>query len=406
MKAYKNPPFSFSFQNNMSVEEKIRADRLSSIASQDHPYAQNENKNLKNVKFDHNYSKASKETKQNDEEEKRFFFHNLEDFPEIDKTVVKKRFVQSMALNGACCDIIYEIRDDVIKSMGDYVKDIQLLKDIYIREFTAQLSHTKIFKVNPHIHAFFSNGLYDPEKGLYDPDTGTYDPNITNRDSEIERHIWLTAFQVDSYTNLSELTDNMLAEFASRIESTQSGPSNLIFLCFTSTILAYSLNFYEYAGCDSYANLPACITTRKAITPIISPDDDCFVQCVKHHFRANNILLDINFRRIKSPINFFDIRNFEEDNVSISINVLSFEYHNDTEQLSHFEPKYHTTNFDAEHKIALLYHDHHFSYVHDMGKLLGKVGKDNHFRKAYWCFSCLSTFWNRNNLEVIFVLSN
>ena len=145
----------------------------------EHSYAASipSERTIKNVESDHSYHKRNSKKKTLKEQEQEFFFHNLENFPEYDKAIIQERFVQSMALAGACCDITYEFKDDVIQDMGDYHKDIKLLLQIYLQEFSSQLSHARIFKVNPHIHAFFLNSLFDPEKGIYDPDTETFKPN-------------------------------------------------------------------------------------------------------------------------------------------------------------------------------------------------------------------------------------
>ena len=377
----------------MSDKEKVKTDHQYALPKLDYT--------LKNIDFDHSYQKKPPQKNLRDEEED-FFFNNMENFPEYDTSIIKSRYVQTMALNGACCDISYEFKDDVIEKMGDYDVDLKLLSQIYLQEFTTQLTHSHIFKVNPHIHAIFTNSLFDPEKGLWDPETRTYKPNIENKEYEVERHIWLKAFQVDENTELPQLIESMISEFCNRIETTQDGPSGLIYSCYKSSTLAYSLNFFEYAGCDPYGELPNFVTRRKAITPIIAPNNDCFTQCIRHHF--NNVLHDnyinINFERIRSPTNFRDISQFEEDNPSIAINVLTFEYHMDTDKLSHFEPKYRSRNEEATYEIILFYHNHHFSYVHNIGRLLGKIDAKGKFRSQHWCFSCLGCYDKLDRYQV------
>lgn len=372
----------------MSDSEKIELD---------HNYSHNL---IKNINFDHNYDSKSQK-KASNQNENDFLFYNLDNFPEYDTSIIKKRYVQSWALAGACCDITYDIQDEVINQMQDYYQDVKLLHQIYIQEFTTQLSHASIFKVNPHIHVFFTNSLYDPEKGMYDPDTQTYNSDTTNRDVQVERHIWLKAFQIEPSTDLNVIVQDMLSEFVKRIESTEAGPSGLIYQCFTSTTLAYSLNCFEYGGCDLYETLPQCITSRKGITPILSPNEDCFIQCVKHHFQnvLKESIADINFSRVQKRTNFQDIALFEADNTTIGVNVLSFDYHMNTEELSHFEPKYTSRNKEAKYEIILLYHNNHFTYVNDVSKLLRKTRKNGKTRKQFLCFTCLTLFTKKHNFE-------
>ena len=132
-----------------------------------------------------------------------------------------------------------------------------------------------------------------------------FTPNTENRESEVERHIWLKAFQIDPQTDLDEEIGKMLSEFVTRVESTEAGASGLVFQYFTSSTLAYSLNFFEYGGCDPYFSLPNCICERKAITDIASVNNDCFVQCIKHHFKdMADVRSTLNFDRIHHPTNF------------------------------------------------------------------------------------------------------
>ena len=376
---------------------------------EDHTYADDTpQRRAANIKNDHAYAKNAipKKKKPLKERESDFFFRNLEGFPEYDHSIVRAKFVQSMALGGACCDVTYEIQNAVIDNMGDYYVDIKLLTQIYKQDFLNQRSHADFFKVNPHIHAFFTNSLYDPEKGIYNPDTKDFTPNDGTKDAVVERNIWLRAFQIDKFTDLDETIATMQDEFCSRVSLTSQGPSGLVWNSFHSTTLAYSLNFFEYGGCDEYDTLPHFVTSRKAITPIVSTKNDCFIQCVKHHFCEilKQPYSQINFQRVHVPTSFHDIVLFEQDNPSLGINVLSFECLNDNlNELSHFEPKYKSKNATTcTHEIVLLFHNQHFHYVHSIEKLLRLPESSGRIRKTFFCFSCLGTFPKKGRLEVWF----
>ena len=73
-------------------------------------------------------------------------------------------------------------------------------------------------------------------------------------------HVRVAAYNVEFGKNASpEEIGKMLSEFVTRVESTEAGASGLVFQYFTSSTLAYSLNFFEYGGCDPYFSLPNCI---------------------------------------------------------------------------------------------------------------------------------------------------
>ena len=374
----------------------------------DHNYApSNEERAVKNINFDHG-SYVKKPLKTLKAEEEKFFFFNIENFPEVDQNVIKRRLVQSMALAGAVCDINYEFQDEVINNMGDYNEDLNLLDQIYLQDLTTQLTHTPVFKVNPQILVIFSNSLFDPDKGILNPDTGQFEENTKNLEAEIERHIWLPAFQIDGQTDLVEIIQEMKTEFRTRIEESMQGPSGLIYTHFLSTVLAYSISIFEYGGCDIYEMLPDVIKQRKAIISVNAVKNDCFKQTVLYHFnhKKDPRVKEVNFSSIQLPTNFNDIKNFEIQNPWISINVLTLSF-NENDIFSHFEPKYISRNtvIDQEDEnktvIPLLYYENHFSYINDIGKLLGKRNKDGIHRRSHFCYTCLTIYWSASALKVI-----
>ena len=342
-----------------------------------------------NLTHDHNYSKLSKkEPRLFTEKESALLKQNWDSPPQIPQELdaTWNRTLSAFAFGYSCMDIIYTVvNQDVIRSMGDYLEDLNHLWPVYAFEISYQLKSTKRFKCNFGLHTVFVNT------------TG----EIEGEQEEINIYLWLKAKTIDTGTDIDFLITSILTEFADKISSSELGPSSLVYKEFLSTTLSFSLYKLEFGGhLDSYFNLPHCIKRRKALDPVYrsasNRRDHCFRTAILHYFTQKKI--EASFLAMETFCPFMslkDVSRFELKHPQIQIFILAAEMQeSNSEKLDFFYLAYKSKNQHSEntYQINLFLHEDHYYLVSNLSKLLASTNKKGYLTSSIYCHNCFSQF--------------
>lgn len=349
-----------------------------------------------NLKHDHTYTKMSKkEPRIFSERETALLKYNWDNPPELPQELeaIWNRSISAFAFGHSCSDIVYTVIDqDFIKSMGDYLEDLNHLRPVYTFEMSHQLKFTKRYKCNFGLHAVFVN---------------TSEENDTEQ-SDVHMFLWLRAKVIDLGTDLDYTITSILTEFADKISSSERGPSSLVFKEFLSSTLSISLYKLEFGGhLDSYFNLPHSISRRKALDPVFrsasNRHDHCFRTALFHYFNQQKIELpQMDMELFRPFMTLKDIAKFEMKHSQMQIFVLAAEMQeNNPDNLDHFYLAYKSKNAYSEntHQINLFLHEDHYYLVTNLSKLLASSDKRGYLKNPIFCLNCFSEFTSRQRLK-------
>ena len=145
--------------------------------------------------------------------------------------------------------------------------------------------------------------------------------------SEIEKNL--------AETDENKLLDKMIARIAEVLANFQQSGSNWVF----QQIIRLEIHFanWQPLGGSTFIPLPAKIKNKKAVINPKNEDNQCFKWCVvralnpvkKNSERITKELIEqaksLNWNGLKFPVDLKQIKTFEKNNPSISINVFGFE---------------------------------------------------------------------------------
>ena len=145
--------------------------------------------------------------------------------------------------------------------------------------------------------------------------------------SEIEKNL--------AETDENKLLDKMIARIAEVLANFQQSGSNWVF----QQIIRLEIHFanWQPLGGSTFIPLPAKIKNKKAVINPKNEDNQCFKRCVvralnpvkKNSERITKELIEqaksLNWNGLKFPVDLKQIKTFENNNPSISINVFGYE---------------------------------------------------------------------------------
>ena len=145
--------------------------------------------------------------------------------------------------------------------------------------------------------------------------------------SEIEKNL--------AETDENKLLDKMIARIAEVLANFQQSGSNWVF----QQIIRLEIHFanWQPLGGSTFIPLPAKIKNKKAVINPKNEDNQCFKWCVvralnpvkKNSERITKELIEqaksLNWSGLKFPVDLKQIKTFENNNPSISINVFGYE---------------------------------------------------------------------------------
>ena len=145
--------------------------------------------------------------------------------------------------------------------------------------------------------------------------------------SEIEKNL--------TETDEKKLLDKMIARIGEVLANFQQSGSNWVF----QKIIRLEIHFtnWQPLGGSTFFPLPAKIKNKKALINLKNEDNQCFKWCVvralnpvdKNPNRITKELIEqaksLNWNGLKFPVDLKQIKIFENNNPSISINVFGYE---------------------------------------------------------------------------------
>ena len=215
-------------------------------------------------------------------------------------------------------------------------------------------------------------------------------------------------FHSDIEINIAEkdknkLFDKMIARIAEVLANFQQSGSNWVF----QQIQRLELHFanWQPLGGSTFIPLPAKIKNKKAVINPKNEDNQCFKWCVvralnpvkKNSERITKELIEqaksLNWNGLKFPVDLKQIKIFENNNPSISINV--FGYEEEVYPLKISKEK-RINNID----LLLIFEEEkqHYCLINNLSRLIrSKLTK--HHETAEICRSCLNHFPNKDKLK-------
>ena len=213
--------------------------------------------------------------------------------------------------------------------------------------------------------------------------------------SEIEKNL--------AETDEKKLLDKMIARIGEVLANFQQSGSNWVF----QKIIRLEIHFanWQPLGGSTFIPLPAKIKNKKAVINLKNEDNQCFKWCVvralnpvdKNPNRITKELIaqakSLNWNGLKFPVDLKQIKIFENNNPSISINVFGY------------EEEVYPLKISKDKKIInidlLLISDekkHHYCLIKNLSSfILSKLTK--HHGTVEICRSCLNHFPDKNKLK-------
>ena len=213
--------------------------------------------------------------------------------------------------------------------------------------------------------------------------------------SEIEKNL--------AETDENKLLDKMIARIAEVLANFQQSGSNWVF----QRIIRLEIHFanWQPLGGSTFIPLPAKIKNKKAVINPKNEDNQCFEWCVvralnpvkKNSERITKELIEqaksLNWSGLKFPVDLKQIKIFETNNPSISINVFGY------------EDEVYPLKISKDKKIInidlLLISDEekrHYCLINNLSRFISsKLTK--HCGTLEICRSCLNHFPNKDKLK-------
>ena len=206
-------------------------------------------------------------------------------------------------------------------------------------------------------------------------------------------------------TNVKIILKDMIYEVLIGLANYQEKGSGWYF----KEIIKLEIHLADYKPMrgGSYIKLPEFIKNKNAILNIENKDDKCFLWCIlrylypklNHGERISDLKKyenDLNFKKIKFPIQVNDITKFENYNPHLpGINVFSVNDNNKVYPLRINEK-------DCKKSIDLFFHSdgekRHYSLIKNFSRLV-RSQKTKDSRKLFICKKCLTHFTKEDLLE-------
>ena len=215
-------------------------------------------------------------------------------------------------------------------------------------------------------------------------------------------------FHSDIEINIAEkdknkLLDKMIARIEEVLANFQQSGSNWVF----QQIIRLEIHFanWQPLGGSTFIPLPAKIKNKKAVINPKNEDNQCFKWCVvralnpvkKNSERITKELIEqaksLNWNGLKFPVDLKQIKIFENNNPSISINV--FGYEEEVYPLKISKEK-RINNIDL--LLILDEKKQHYCLINNLSRLIrSKLTK--HHETAEICRSCLNHFPDQKKLK-------
>ena len=215
-------------------------------------------------------------------------------------------------------------------------------------------------------------------------------------------------FHSDIEINIAEkdknkLLDKMIARIEEVLANFQQSGSNWVF----QEIIRLEIHFanWQPLGGSTFIPLPAKIKNKKAVINPKNEDNQCFKWCVvralnpvkKNSERITKELIkqakSLKWNGLKFPVDLKQIKIFENNNPSISINV--FGYEEEVYPLKISKEK-RINNIDL--LLISVEEKQHYCLINNMSRLIrSKLTK--HHETAEICRSCLNHFPNKDKLK-------
>lgn len=240
--------------------------------------------------------------------------------------------------------------------------------------------------------------------------------NGDNTENVEEQTIYLhsKAAVVDFESDLIEFYEEFIISFIlKRIEEIELRGSG--FTLSEINELNVQVNYFSPLSGSSFIALPKFLKSKKTIINVENNDNQCFKYAVlsalypaqKHAQRPRKYkqYADLlNFTNIPFPVKLLDIKKFEQQNPTISINV--YMYHEKdrcihtirfTKEVkkNHIHLLILTENSDKSNSDTVKFH---FCWIKNLGALLGRQSSTN-CKKKLFCDRCLNYFTKLEQLE-------
>ena len=204
-------------------------------------------------------------------------------------------------------------------------------------------------------------------------------------------------------TDENKLLDKMIARIEEVLANFQQSGSNWVF----QRIIRLEIHFANWKPIrgSTFIPLPAKIKNKKVVIHIKNEDNQCFKWCIaralnpvdKNPNRITKELIEqsksVNWEGLKFPVDLKQIKIFEKNNPSISINVFGFE---DEVYPLKISKEKRITNIDL-----LLISDEekkHYCLINNLSRFISS-SLTNHNGPVEICRSCLNHFSDKDQLK-------
>ena len=213
--------------------------------------------------------------------------------------------------------------------------------------------------------------------------------------SEIEKNL--------EETNDKKLLDRMIARIEEVLANFQQSGSNWVF----QQIIRLEIHFanWQPLGGSTFIPLPAKIKNKKGVINLKNEDNQCFKWCIvralnpvdKNPNRINKELIEqaksLNWNGLKFPVDLKQIKIFENNNASISINV--FGYEDEVYPLKISKDKK-IINIDL--LLISVEEKQHYCLINNLSRFI-RSSLTKHHETVEICRSCLNYFPDKNKLK-------
>ena len=213
--------------------------------------------------------------------------------------------------------------------------------------------------------------------------------------SEIEKNL--------EETNDKKLLDRMIARIEEVLANFQQSGSNWVF----QQIIRLEIHFanWQPLGGSTFIPLPAKIKNKKGVINLKNEDNQCFKWCIvralnpvdKNPNRINKELIEqtksLNWNGLKFPVDLKQIKIFENNNPSISINV--FGYEDEVYPLKISKDKK-IINIDL--LLISVEEKQHYCLINNLSRFI-RSSLTKHHETVEICRSCLNYFPDKNKLK-------
>ena len=204
-------------------------------------------------------------------------------------------------------------------------------------------------------------------------------------------------------TDENKLLDRMIARIEEVLANFQQSGSNWVF----QQIIRLEIHFanWQPLGGSTFIPLPAKIKNKKGVINLKNEDNQCFKWCIvralnpvdKNPNRINKELIEqaksLNWNGLKFPVDLKQIKIFENNNPSISINV--FGYEDEVYPLKISKDKK-IINIDL--LLISVEEKQHYCLINNLSRFI-RSSLTKHHETVEICRSCLNYFPDKNKLK-------